>query len=114
MGEEGNEDEKPQTREAGETAAAMDKVTDFSEEKEMRAKVDKTQVQAAMAKLAADQAARAEAARQRERELAAVKVAKEDVDLLAGQFDLDRKRAERCLREAKGDAQAAMRALLAV
>ena len=31
-------------------------------------------VQAAMAKLAADQAARAEAARQRERELAAVKV----------------------------------------
>lgn len=140
MGEE-NEVEKPSTREAGETAAAMDKVrlprsllpwfsadsaqhyqyehllclpdwrlglptgpparlpcppvgacrrscglvlllplpcpalqvTDVHEEKEMRSKVDKSKVQQAMAKLAAEQAARAEATRLREKELAAVK-----------------------------------------
>jgi hypothetical protein len=73
MGEEG-EEQKPQTREAGEAAAAMDKVTDFAEEKEMRANVDKSKVQQAMQKLAAEQAARKEVQRQRERELAAVKV----------------------------------------
>ncbi|KAL4423200.1 hypothetical protein ABPG77_000333 [Micractinium sp. CCAP 211/92] len=113
MGEE-NEVEKPSTREAGETAAAMDKVTDVHEEKEMRSKVDKSKVQQAMAKLAAEQAARAEATRLREKELAAVKVAKDDVELLAQQFDLDKKRAERCLREAKGDVHAAMHELLRV
>ena len=41
-------------------------------------------------------------------------VAKEDVELLAAQFDLDKKGAERTLREAKGDVRAAMRALLVV
>ncbi|KAL4458870.1 hypothetical protein ABPG75_013735 [Micractinium tetrahymenae] len=113
MGEE-NEVEKPSTREAGETAAAMDKVTDVHEEKEMSSKVDRSKVQQAMAKLAAEQAARAEAARLQEKELAAVKVAKEDVELIAQQFNLDRKRAERCLREAKGDVRAAMHELLRV
>lgn len=68
--------EKPKGREAGETAAALDKVTDFSEEKEMRANVDNSKVQQAMQALAAEQAQRNEAQRQRERELAAVKVSK--------------------------------------
>lgn len=48
-------------------------VTDMHEEKEMRSKVDKSKVQQAMAKLAAEQAAKAEATRLREKELAAVK-----------------------------------------
>lgn len=74
MTEEGSEAEKPRTREAGETAAALDKVTDFREEKEMMTNVDKELVQQAMQKLAAEQAQRTEAQRQRERELAAVKV----------------------------------------
>ncbi|PRW60148.1 Purple acid phosphatase 15 [Chlorella sorokiniana] len=111
--DENNEPQKPQTREAGETAAAMDKVTDMSEESEMKRGVDKSKVQQAMMKLAAEQRERQEAQRQREKELAAVKVAKEDVDLIAQQFDLDKKKAERCLREAKGDVKAALRALLA-
>lgn len=147
MAEEEGEEQKPQkTREAGEAAAAMDKVTDFAEEKEMRANVDKSKVQQAMATLAAEQAARKEAQRQRERELAAVKVSrvvsvrllakllvccrppydeggaltllaqvqKADVELVAGQFDLDMKRAERCLREAKGDVKATLQSLLNV
>lgn len=75
--------------------------------------VDRSRVQAAMLKLATSQAAAAEAQRLREKELAAVKVAKEDVELLVAQFDLDKKRAERCLREAKGDVRAALRSLLA-
>lgn len=41
-------------------------------------------------------------------------VAKEDVDLIAQQCDLDKKKAERCLREAKGDLKAALRTLLSV
>lgn len=41
-------------------------------------------------------------------------VAKEDVELVAQQFDLDKKKAERCLREAKGDVKAALRTLLSV
>ncbi|KAI3436157.1 hypothetical protein D9Q98_002214 [Chlorella vulgaris] len=106
--------EKPKGREAGETAAALDKVTDFSEEKEMRANVDNSKVQQAMQALAAEQAQRNEAQRQRERELAAVKVQKQDVELIAQQFDLDKKKAERCLREAKGDVKAALTQLLQV
>ncbi|KAL4859135.1 Huntingtin-interacting protein K [Chlorella vulgaris] len=104
--------EKPKGREAGETAAALDKVTDFSEEKEMRANVDNSKVQQAMQALAAEQAQRNEAQRQRERELAAVKVQKQDVELIAQQFDLDKKKAERCLREVKGDVKAALTQLL--
>ncbi len=41
-------------------------------------------------------------------------VAKEDIELVAQQFDLDKKKAERCLREAKGDVKAALRSLLSV
>jgi len=43
-----------------------------------------------------------------------MQVVKEDIELLAQQFDLDKKKAERCLREAKGDVRAAMHALLKV
>lgn len=41
-------------------------------------------------------------------------VAKDDIELLTQQFDLDKKKAERCLREAKGDVRAAMHELLRV
>ena len=45
---------------------------------------------------------------------ACVQVQKEDIELVAAQFDLDKKRAERCLRESKGDVKAALQALLKV
>lgn len=129
----------------------------------MRANVDRSQVQKAMQKLAAEQAQRQEEKRQLERELAAVKVCmlahlsssstagcslpprhgpccnpkgclvaatlpslrhcaggwllqvvKEDIELIAQQFDMDKKKAERCLRENKGDVKAAMQSLLKV
>ena len=50
----------------------------------------------------------------REKELAAVKVPKESIDSLAAHFELDRKRAERVLREHGGDVRLAVDALLAV
>lgn len=108
----------------------------------MKKGVDRSRVQQAMLKLAAEQKEQQEAARAREKELAAVKVrlqtlaatgllapacpadwhplhavpqvAAADVELVAQQFDLDKKRAERALREAKGDVKAALRSLLAV
>jgi hypothetical protein len=45
---------------------------------------------------------------------ARLQVQKEDIELIAAQFDLDKKRAERCLRESKGDVKAALQALLTV
>ena len=42
-----------------------------------------------------------------------LQVQKEDVELIAAQFDLDKKKAERCLREAQGDVKAALQSLLA-
>lgn len=81
------------------------------EDKEMKP-ADTTKIHQAMATLAAQQRASQEAQRLKDRELAAVKVAQEDIDLIAAEFELDRKRAERELREAKGDVKAAIGALL--
>jgi NACalpha-BTF3-like transcription factor len=49
-----------------------------------------------------------ERAAERERALAAVKVAAPDVDAVAAEFDLKRPEAERCLREAGGDLKKAL------
>lgn len=48
----------------------------------------------------------------REKELAAVKINAADVDIIANELELDKKVAERTLREHKGDAVAAIRHLL--
>lgn len=48
----------------------------------------------------------------REKELAAVKINPEHVDIIANELELDKKVAERTLREHKGDPVAAIRALL--
>ena len=50
----------------------------------------------------------------RERELAAVKVAKEDIELIASEYEIDRKAAERRLRECRGDLRAALQSFLEV
>ena len=48
----------------------------------------------------------------REKELAAVKISKEDVDVIASEFEVDKKLAERRLREHKGDLVAALKSFL--
>eukprot|EP00887_Chlorella_sp_A99_P006470 scaffold3.g6470.t1 len=100
------------TRTGAEEAAALDKVTDRVEEKEIKAQVDSSRVREAMAKLAETEKAAQEARRARERELAAVKVQQADVDLICREFELDKRRAETKLRECGGDVKAALTALL--
>ena len=65
-----------------------------------------------MAALASSQAADKEAQRQRERELATVKISKEDIDVVALAFEMDKKAAERKLRECGGSLLEALKACL--
>ncbi|KAB5544641.1 hypothetical protein DKX38_012753 [Salix brachista] len=78
---------------------ALDKLTDRVEDRQL----DSNRVQEAMASISASSEADANAMRLREKELAAVKI---------NAADLDKKVAERTLRELKGDAVAAIRHLL--
>ncbi|CAA2976011.1 huntingtin-interacting protein K [Olea europaea var. sylvestris] len=87
---------------------ALDKLTDRVEDRQL----DSTRVQEAMASIAASKEADIQAARMREKELAAVKINAADVDIIANELELDKKVAERTLREHKGDAVAAVRSLL--
>ncbi|RWW49825.1 hypothetical protein BHE74_00043966, partial [Ensete ventricosum] len=66
----------------------------------------------AMAALASSKEADWNAMRMREKELAAVKINPIDVEIIANELELDKKIAERTLREHKGDAVAAVRYLL--
>ncbi|KAL2921131.1 Huntingtin-interacting protein K [Bienertia sinuspersici] len=87
---------------------AFDKLTDRVEDRQL----DSSRVQTAMASIAAGAEADANAMRLREKELAAVKINAGDVDIIANELELDKKVAERTLREHKGDAVAAVRSLL--
>ncbi|KAK7348062.1 hypothetical protein VNO80_22611 [Phaseolus coccineus] len=87
---------------------AFDKLTDRVEDRQL----DSSRVQEAMASIAASAEADWQAMRLREKELAAVKINAADVDIIANELELDKKVAERTLRELKGDAVAAIRHLL--
>ncbi|ESW26375.1 hypothetical protein PHAVU_003G114500 [Phaseolus vulgaris] len=87
---------------------AFDKLTDRVEDRQL----DSSRVQEAMASIAASAEADWQAMRLREKELAAVKINAADVDIIANELELDKKVAERTLREHKGDAVAAIRHLL--
>ncbi|CAL5337968.1 hypothetical protein ACSBR2_013678 [Camellia fascicularis] len=87
---------------------ALDKLTDHVEDRQL----DSTRVQEAMASIGAAKEADLNAMRLREKELAAVKINAADVDIIANELELDKKVAERTLREHKGDAVAAIRSLL--
>ncbi|XP_074571569.1 uncharacterized protein LOC141828102 [Curcuma longa] len=87
---------------------ALDKLTDRVEDRQL----DSSRVQSAMAALASAKEADWNAMRLREKELAAVKINPIDVDIIANELELDKKIAERTLREHKGDAVAAVLHLL--
>ena len=78
------------------------------EEKEL----DASRMQQAMADLSANQQAALLTQQQRERELAKVKVDRGDVDLLVNELELDRRGAERRLKERAGDLRAALESYL--
>ncbi|KMZ70476.1 Huntingtin-interacting protein K [Zostera marina] len=87
---------------------ALDKLTDRVEDRQL----DSSRVQSAMAALASSREADLNAMRLREKELAAVSINLTDVDIITNELELDKKVAERTLREYKGDAVAAIRHLL--
>ncbi|VFQ61024.1 unnamed protein product [Cuscuta campestris] len=87
---------------------ALDKLTDHVEDRQL----DSSRVQSAMASISAAKEADLQVMRMRENELAAVKINAGDVDVIANELEVDRKVAERTLREHKGDAVAAIRHLL--
>ncbi|XP_022741892.1 huntingtin-interacting protein K-like [Durio zibethinus] len=87
---------------------AFDKLTDRVEDRQL----DSSRAQSAMASIAASAEAEKNAMILREKELASVKINSADVDIIANELELDKKVAERTLREHKGDAVAAIRSLL--
>lgn len=100
-------------REDAQQAAALDKVTDVHEEKVLR-QADTSKVKIAMTKLAEQQYEAREAQRQKDKQLAAVKINESDVTIIAREFELHKKIAERALRENQGDLKATMKALISV
>ncbi|XP_020573542.1 huntingtin-interacting protein K [Phalaenopsis equestris] len=98
----------PDSKDLQQQSKALDKLTDRVEDRQL----DSTRVQEAMAALTSSKEADWNAMRMREKELAAVKINPTDVDIIANELELDKKVAERTLREHKGDAVAAIRHLL--
>ncbi|KAL8105457.1 uncharacterized protein LOC141676572 [Apium graveolens] len=108
MGEEGNIERVEDSKDLQQQSKALDKLTDHVEDRQL----DSTRVQEAMASISASKEADLNAMKLRERELAAVKINPAEVDIIANELEMDRKVAERTLREHKGDAVAAIRFLL--
>eukprot|EP00878_Enallax_costatus_P004447 GHUV01004687.1.p1 GENE.GHUV01004687.1~~GHUV01004687.1.p1 ORF type:complete len:113 (+),score=45.50 GHUV01004687.1:171-509(+) len=101
-------EETKQTKLGAEQAKALNAVTDNVPEKQL----DENKVKQAMAALARSQKADKEAQLKRERELAAVKVAAADIDVIATEAEVDKKLAERRLREHGGNLLEALKSFL--
>ncbi|KAJ1687647.1 hypothetical protein LUZ63_019037 [Rhynchospora breviuscula] len=99
---------EPSSKDLQQQSKALDKLTDRVVDDRQ---LDSSRVQEAMAALASSKEAD-HAMRLREKELAAVKINQVDVDIIANELELDKKVAERTLREHKGDAVSAIRYLL--
>ncbi|KAL5700306.1 hypothetical protein ACHQM5_025765 [Ranunculus cassubicifolius] len=106
--EVGDEGIERDSKDLQQQSKALDKLTDHVEDRQLNS----TRVQEAMASISASSEADWNAMRLREKELAAVIINAGDVDIIANELELDKKVAERTLREHKGDAVAAIRHLL--
>lgn len=88
-------------------ARDLEKVTDYVEEKEISAQSIGDAMKAMSDRKTKERAKKQE----RERELAKVKINKEDVDLIVAEMEITRQIAERTLREHNGDVVEALVAL---
>lgn len=102
---------KPLAKTADNQAAEADKVTDFAEEKENE--VEETTLQEAMAVIAKTAAEEKAAQDKREAELAAVKINRGDIKVIADEMEVDDDTAETKLREAGGDVIKALQGMIA-
>jgi NACalpha-BTF3-like transcription factor len=90
-------------------AADLEKVTDYAEEKEITNDLNLNQaINAISDKRKKDADLKAE----REKQLALVKIKKEDVELLCVEFEIAKSKSERVLKENNGDLKAALSSLL--
>ncbi|GLE00225.1 hypothetical protein PINS_up008952 [Pythium insidiosum] len=101
--------EEATTKSKAEQSSALDKLTDVVEEKQM----DENKMKEAFLALRKQEEADKEAERKREKQLAAVKVKKEDVELIARELEMSTQQADRKLREHNGDVLACLKALVA-
>ncbi|KAE8884758.1 hypothetical protein PF005_g6655 [Phytophthora fragariae] len=104
-----DEEEPQQTKSKQDESSAMDKLTDHEEEKAM----DENKMKAAFQALLKQEEADKEAERLLEKKLAAVKVSKDDVALVAAEMELSTQQADRKLREADGDVVKCLQTLIA-
>mmetsp|Transcript_34024 Transcript_34024/g.74430 ORF Transcript_34024/g.74430 Transcript_34024/m.74430 type:complete len:178 (-) Transcript_34024:80-613(-) len=100
--------EEVQKGEKGSESKALNRVTDHVQDKEM----DANKVRSAMTKLAMETEEAKKRQLERDLELAKVAIKTEDVDIIADQFELDKKKAERILRENDGNVQQALKFLI--
>eukprot|EP00747_Dinoflagellata_sp_TGD_P162049 gnl/TRDRNA2_/TRDRNA2_179214_c0_seq1.p1 gnl/TRDRNA2_/TRDRNA2_179214_c0~~gnl/TRDRNA2_/TRDRNA2_179214_c0_seq1.p1 ORF type:complete len:130 (+),score=59.88 gnl/TRDRNA2_/TRDRNA2_179214_c0_seq1:100-489(+) len=117
MGEAPDSDDEKEdenkTKDAKEEAKNLDKITDFVEEKEGSTKVDSKEIEERFKDLRRKKDEAEKKRAERDKELAAVKIKKEDVDLMCAELPLsDRDTCERVLRENGGELVPALRALM--
>uniref|UniRef100_A0A061RYT3 Nascent polypeptide-associated complex subunit alpha-like UBA domain-containing protein n=1 Tax=Tetraselmis sp. GSL018 TaxID=582737 RepID=A0A061RYT3_9CHLO len=106
------DEEQPEKKRgvAAEESKALDAITDLHDERE----INQSKVHSAMKDIADAQKADKQAQLRREKELAAVKIEKEDLEVIVKEFEIDSKTAERRLRECGGDLAASLNSLLTV
>jgi NACalpha-BTF3-like transcription factor len=88
--------------------ADLEKVTDYAEEKE----IETSNLNNAMNAISDKRKKDADIKAEREKMLANVKVKKEDVDIIMCEFEINKLRAERVLKEQNGSLNAALSALI--
>ncbi|CEG50197.1 huntingtin-interacting protein k-like [Plasmopara halstedii] len=95
------EEETPQeqVKSKKDESNAMEKLTDLVEEKQM----DENKMKAAFRALHKQEEADKEAERLLEKKLAAIKISKDEVELVAQEMEISTQQADRKLREADGD-----------
>ncbi|PVD36373.1 hypothetical protein C0Q70_03355 [Pomacea canaliculata] len=89
-------------------AADLEKVTDYVEEAEISSK----NLDYAMKVVNDQQTREAQAKQEKEKELSKVKINKDDVDLIVQEMEISRVKAERVLREHKGNVVEALTELI--
>ncbi|KAK3091063.1 hypothetical protein FSP39_016833 [Pinctada imbricata] len=106
-GEETAETKEIKSKKHDSGARDLEKVTDYVEETEISAQSIGDAMKAMSDRKTKERALKQE----RERELAKVKINKDDVDLIVKEMEIQRHMAERTLREHKGDVVEALIAL---
>ena len=108
----GSDEEEPkaqQVKSDKDESSAMEKLTDLVEEKQM----DENKMKEAFQALRKQEEADKEAERLLEKKLAAVKISKDDVALVAQEMEIPTQQADCKLREAAGDVVKCLQTLVA-